>query len=207
MQESKIRLSAAERELFGNTEIILTKNSILQKTTGLLSEVQNELPDEAPLFIRSASPPPKIAKGENYLGLPYLILDYPRIANGENLCFIRSMFWWGNFYSSTLQLAGKYKAINGDGLQSAYAALAEGNYFIGTGQDPWVHHFGEDNYQAIHSISKRTFATLLSTMPHTKIAARWPLSEWDSAAGNLIESWKFLAGMMNPNDDSGLADG
>lgn len=197
MQEPKIRLSAAERKLFEDAEIILTKNSVLQKTTLLLSEVQDVLQEEAPTLIRTVSPPPKISKGENYLGLPYVILDYPRIANGDDLFFIRSLFWWGHFYSSTLQLSGKYKEEHQNNLQAAYDALAAQAYFTGVQQDPWVHHFEAGNYQAVNSLSKEAFALLLEEMPHTKIAARWPLREWDSAAMNLIKSWKFLTALLS----------
>lgn len=206
MQESKIRLSTAERDLFGNAEMILTKNSILQKTTALLSDVQNVLLDEAPTSVCSASPPPKISKGENYLGLPYVILDYPRIANGAGLFFIRSMFWWGNFYSSTLQTAGTFKEDACTKLESAYDGLKENHYFAGIHQDPWIHHFDTANYQPISGLSKHAFTALLKELPHTKIAARWPLDEWDSAAGNLIKSWKFLTGVMNPGNGTLPAD-
>lgn len=195
MQGSKITLSPAERELFSNAEVILTKNSILQKTAHLLQTLQEQLYDEAPLFVKQTSSP-KISRGENYLGLPYMVLDYPRIANGENIFFIRSFFWWGNFYSSTLQLAGMFKEEHRQKLINSYKQLAEQNYFIGIKTNPWLHHFEADNYKAVQSLSKEAFALLLEEMPHTKIAARWPLKEWDSAATNLIKSWKLLVEIL-----------
>lgn len=196
MHGSKIRLSPPEAALFGNAEMILTKNSVLQKTAALLGEVQNVLQDEAPSFIRTLSPPPKISRGENYLGLPYVILDYPRIAKGDDLLFIRSLFWWGNFYSSTLQLSGAFKQKHRAGPKNAYEILAGNTYFIGIHQDPWVHHFEADNYKAIQGLSKEAFALLVDEIPHTKIAARWPLQEWDAAAMNLIKSWKLLMALL-----------
>src|SRR4051812_46777397 len=114
MQAPKIQLSATEMELIRNAEVILTKNRILEKVRRLLEEVQeaqlqvikNNQWQDHPLFQLS----PKISKGENYMGLPYLILDHPRIAQPEGLFFIRTMFWWGRFFSSTLQVSGLYKA-------------------------------------------------------------------------------------------------
>ena len=196
MQESKISLSPAEKALFEDAQIILTKNSILQKTTALASAVQTVLQDEAPLFIRNVSPPPKISRGENYLGLPYVILDYPRIAAGDDLLFIRSLFWWGNFYSSTLQLSGKYKEAHRENIEKAYDALAAKDYSVGIQQDPWIHHFGADNYKAINALSKEAFVLSLEEIPHIKVAARWPLSEWDRATNNLIESWRRLMNLV-----------
>ena len=195
MQGSKIRLSDAEMKLFTDAEIILTKNSILQKTVLLLSEVQEALQEEAVIKEPGFYPQPKISKGENYLGLPYVILDYPRISNEAGLFFVRSLFWWGHFFSSTLQLSGVYKEKNRVRLSEAYETLSAQHYFIGINEDPWKHHFETDNYRRISDLSKKAFATVLEERPHIKIAARWPLSEWDSAAIKLVESWKLLTGL------------
>lgn len=196
MQGSKIRLSPAEAALFSDAQVILTKNSIIQKTVALLSEVQSELLLAAPSFIRESSPSPKISKGENHLGLPYVILDYPRIATGGNLFFIRSMFWWGNFFSSTLQISGEYKAAFQKRLLEEYTVLKEQQYFVGVNADPWLHHFEENNYKKISSFSEDAFSVLLQESTHIKIAAWWPLKEWDSAANKLADSWKLLTGLI-----------
>ena len=82
MDATKIRLSAKEAELIANADWILTKNEILKKVKHLLEELMKEQQKH----IRSCHglpaeilvPPPKISKGENYRGLPYLVLDHPR---------------------------------------------------------------------------------------------------------------------------------
>ena len=51
---------------------------------------------------------PKISRGENYNGLPYVMLDYPRCFGKEDVFAMRTMFWWGNFFSITWHLKGKY---------------------------------------------------------------------------------------------------
>ena len=196
MQGSKIRLSDAEKELFCNAQIILTKNSIVQKTVLLLEEVQASLVDENILRNHQYATSPKISKGENYLGLPYVILDYPRIAKDDNLFFIRSMFWWGNFFSSTLQLSGEYKQRFSFNLINAYDLLKEDNYFVGISSNPWLHHFGEDNYKKINSLTKEAYVTILEEIPQIKIATCWPLYECDSAKNKLVESWKFLTALI-----------
>ena len=196
MQGSKIRLSPAELELFSDAQVILTKNTIIQKTVTLLSEVQEELLSQALSFIQGTSPSPKISKGENYRGLPYVILDYPRIAKGEDLFFIRSMFWWGHFFSSTLQVSGVYQQRFEKRIAKGYETLKERDYFVGINTDPWVHHFEEDNYKIIGSLTKEAFIVVLEESPHIKIAASWTLDKWDSAANKLVESWKLLAGLV-----------
>ena len=197
MQGSKIRLSPAEAALICDAEVILTKNSIIQKVVLLLNEVQGNLVENATSPITETSPSPKISKGENYLGLPYVILDYPRITKGEDLFFIRSMFWWGNFFSSTLQLAGSYKSRFREKIVAAYPILKNEGYFIGINPAPWVHHFGEDNYKKIGSLSHDAFVVILEESHHIKIAASWPVMEWDSAANKLEKSWKLLKGLVS----------
>jgi hypothetical protein len=197
MQGSKIRLSPAEAALFSDAQMILTKNSIIQKTAALLTDIQAIIYNQSPPAIQTISPSPKISKGENYLGLPYVILDYPRIAKGNDLFFIRNMFWWGNFFSSTLQVSGEYKSSYGNKLLGAFQHLQQQNYYVGINADPWVHHFEKDNYRQINGLSKEAFALLLEESQHIKIAACWPLSEWDSAANKLVESYKFLTGLIS----------
>lgn len=194
MQGSKIRLSPSEAALIGNAEIILTKNNIIQKTVALLARLQEHLLSCGAAFSLSSSP--KISRGENYRGLPYVVLDYPRISQGEDLFFIRSMFWWGHDFSSTLQLAGLYKEKALPRLISAHPVLVEKQYFVGVNTDPWQHHFEPSNYRKIDALTPAAFGALLQQQPHTKIAARWSLSEWDAAANHFESSWLFLAGLV-----------
>ncbi|WP_162944442.1 hypothetical protein [Flavisolibacter nicotianae] len=175
--------------------MILTKNSILQKTVALLAGVQEQLSQTDNRLTLATSP--KISKGENYRGLPYVVLDYPRIANGENLLFIRSMFWWGHFFSCTLQLAGTYKEANRERLAAAYESLAARDLYIGIHEDPWQHHFEESNYKKIAAVSKAGFLLQLQQQPHIKIAARWPLSQWDAAANLLVDTWLYFADLVS----------
>src|SRR3989337_3789488 len=114
MDTAKIRLSPEEAALVIRADWILTKNSIIQKTKQLLASLQTE---QQHLLLSSSSlfpeeiinSSPKISKGENYKGLPYLVLDYPRYFNKEDAFAIRILFWWGNFFSGTLHLSGIYK--------------------------------------------------------------------------------------------------
>src|SRR5437868_9189391 len=100
MDEAKIRLSQKEMELITNADWILTKNHVLKKTWQLLEELQQRQQKmmrsyEQQLPAEITNTIPKISRGENYKGLPYLILDHPRIFEKGNTFAIRSMFWWG----------------------------------------------------------------------------------------------------------------
>ena len=113
MDRTKIRLSQEEEELVATADWILTKNRVIQKINQLLSNVQTSqqqfLQTCTTLEKEVLASSPKISKGENYKGLPWLVLDYPRSFNKEEVFAIRTLFWWGNFFSVTLHLSGKYK--------------------------------------------------------------------------------------------------
>jgi hypothetical protein len=193
METSKIHLSSAEMELMQNAEIILTKNRVLEKMRTLLEDVQeqqilfatsNRLNNE--IFKVS----PKISRGENYLGLPYLILDYPRQSSENNFFFIRTMFWWGNFFSCTLHLADHSKELFKERIIQFYPRLKI--FYIAISHDQWVHQLGEKDYQKIDSVTQEQFKTICETFDHIKIAGKQSLNEWETASVKLLENWKFF---------------
>lgn len=193
MEVSKIHLSSSEMELMQNAEIILTKNRVLEKIKGLLETVQekqtgfieNSNFDDA-IFIVS----PKISKGENYLGFPYLILDYPRQFSGDHFFFIRTMFWWGKFFSCTLHLANESKELFGERIQEAHSRLK--NHYISISNDQWVHHLEESDYKQIGLMTEEQFRESCTRFDHIKIACRHPLTEWEKITDKLYEDWKFF---------------
>lgn len=191
MNGAKIQFSNAEMELINNANIILTKNQALEKVRLLLQEAQQQMvaiKNDHPLFLL----PPKISKGENYLGLPYLVLDYPRQFRGENMAMIRCLFWWGNFFSATLHLAGESKNKYIVTIKNEYEGLAAAGYYICINPDAWQHHFNGDNYCSINSLNEDEFRDCCNRFSHIKIAAKWPLEEAHNAANNLIKSWRFF---------------
>jgi hypothetical protein len=198
MNDAKIQFSPAEMELMNNSALILTKNKVLLKIKTMLEGLQEELvhtvyqqPDFSshPIFQES----PKISKGENYLGLPYLVLDYPRIFDSLNILAIRTMFWWGHFFSVTLHTSGVYKDDIMAVIQDRYAYLAQNQFYIGVNEDPWQHHFEEDNYLLIADIDEAQFRDYCSGSDHLKIAAQFPLWDANFVMDDLYESWKKLA--------------
>lgn len=180
-----------------NASVILTKNSVLNKIKGGLEELQqlqvDTLDESGDALIFSV--PPKISKGENYRGLPFLILDHPRYSSGPDLFFIRHMFWWGNFFSSTLHLAGEYCDRFRENIIDAYPLLT--HYSVGINTDPWEHHFEDSNYKPVSSLSKAAFTEACHRNQHLKIARRFPLGDWEFMGREMYESWKFLLGICH----------
>lgn len=100
-----------ELSFLSDIEILKYRETAYEKVKHLLREVKNQL-EPTVISLNNLLPAGsltqggKISKGENLLGLPYLILDYPRFKQGEELLLFRTMFWWGKYFSVTLHLQG-----------------------------------------------------------------------------------------------------
>jgi hypothetical protein len=201
MSEAKIRLSQKEMELITNADWILTKNAILQKINELLGSLlekqqryleTNLIRLPAELFKTS----PKISKGENYKGLPYLILDYPRYFDQENICAIRTMFWWGNFFSITLHLSGMYKKRAEQKIISSYEVLKKDGCYCCVNDNQWEHHFESSNYKPLTEISPTGFKESISNNHFIKLANKISLQSLENAEDILLSFFKEMTGLV-----------
>jgi len=188
-------LGEYEMQLVTDSNILITKNSIIRKVYemfGGLSEDYKKLLQEVDLILPTEIGP-KISRGENYNGLPYVILDYPRQFGKADVFAIRSFFWWGNFFSITVQLAGEYQQKWAVPLETAIGAGAFEGWSIGSAIDPWQHHFDADNYTPIHQ--HKTYG--LSDLPFIKLAKKIPLNKWDEAEIFFSENFSFLINTLS----------
>lgn len=209
MDQAKIRLSENEMELVANKDWILTKNLILEKVKTLLGIVlhaqqeiitsrHTQLPPE--VLRRS----PKISKGENYEGLPYLMLDHPRLFDKEDILAIRTMFWWGNFFSITLHLAGKYKKIYESAILDSFELLAEHDTYFCVHQNEWEHHFEKENYHLIKDANPNDWQNQIRNKSFIKLAHKIPLQQWHDAQGLLVYYFNRIIELLvvnYPNDE------
>lgn len=193
-KESKLILSADELQLVNNRDWILTKRVVMDKVNeflGELSEKQKNILEKQNDFLPQdvIASEAKISKGENYLQLPFLILDYPRCFKDGNIFAVRTMFWWGNFFSVTMQLSGLNKLRYQQNLINSYEQLIKSSYYINVHESQWHHHFEEDNYIAVKDITKAELAALIQQKDFLKLAVRFPLQNWHFIPGMLENSF------------------
>lgn len=193
MEETKIQFSPSEMELLCNKDIILTKNIALEKIKRLLENLQNVCETyilNKPMLAKNEvfSVHPKISKGEKYLGLPYLVLDYPRCFQQQNIFTIRTMFWWGNFFSTTLHIAGIFKTTFISRIINSFHFLSDAGYYIGVNTDPWVHHFEKDNYTRINTLMEKEFLQACEEHEHLKLSINTAINS-KNAEEKLSSNW------------------
>jgi hypothetical protein len=199
---AKIQFSELEQSLMQNAEWILTKNAVLEKMKWLLQQCQDEqtalfenressLPAE--IFIT----PPKISKGENYNGLPWLMLDHPRHFEKQTAFAIRTLFWWGNFFSITLHLSGKYKEQYAGKIISQYDMLGKNNFHLCISNDEWEHHFEKTNYCAVNEINNDAFEQSISEKSFIKLSVRIDLYQWENLPEQVVSITKTIMKMLD----------
>lgn len=184
-----ISFSQYEKQLVTDPEVLLTKNIIIQKVIqffGDLSEAYKEDIAKKELSHKNLNNP-KISRGENYLGLPYVILDFPRQFSKTDIFAIRSFFWWGNFFSITLHLSGEHLQQNRDVLQKAINKNIFSDWFIAIGENQWDHHFEKDNYIPLDAFDFNT-----AQFSYFKMAKKIPLGEWDKIGSFFIGNFTLL---------------
>ena len=197
--EAKIHLSKLETELIKNKEWILTKHSVINKVYklfGELNEIYKKISEQEepflPEFYKSTGG--KISKGENYEGLPYVMLDYPALFSRENIFAIRTMFWWGNFFSITLHISGEKLKLKGDFFK-LLTYLQENNFFVCINEKEWEHSFEIYNYITVKELDQQKLERI-SNKNFFKISKNLELNKWREAPEFLEKSFKEIIGFI-----------
>ena len=138
--------SKEELSLMGNAGVLLMKRQVLQKIrddfSKLESEFRNILNTSPDLILPEGAllKAGKISRGENYKGLPYLVLDYPRLMTKDEIFNIRLLFWWGHYYSISLHVAGKAWRRHSKSILASLASPDFQNFYIQHEGSPWEHN-------------------------------------------------------------------
>lgn len=193
---TKLAFSGLEAQLVQNSEWILTKQSALQKVEQLLAAQVPVIKEAVPSSLQTdpalMAGKPKISRGEKYRGLPWIMLDFPALFGKENIFALRTMFWWGNFFSVTLHLSGTYHKELGPIILPALRRSGI-PFFCSIGKYEWEHHFEEDNFLPAGKIPGDE--SLLS-QHFLKVALYFPLSEWDSIDDHLAKAYKNIFALI-----------
>ena len=191
MNLTKIQLSEDELQLVQNAQLLLTKNTIIEKVYALFGELASEL-QQSSIYTTNNLPEelltigPKISRGEKYKGLPYVMLDYPRSFGKEDIFAVRTFFWWGNFFSVTLHLKGKYQQLFIPHLYKQTALLAANNFQLCITGDEWEHDLSEGNYISLSNNSDTVSEIDLSGKPFYKLTSRVELHQWNDMNERLL---------------------
>ncbi|MEO6930831.1 MAG: hypothetical protein ABI151_04325, partial [Chitinophagaceae bacterium] len=153
-------------DLVKNSTWILTKNLIIEKFVEGLGELSSRMTEKVTsmdLHFDEALKRngPRISRGERYEGLPWLVLDYPRIFGKEDIFAIRTFFWWGRHCSVSIHCRGIFLQHLAKGILASADKFIGGNYFLATTGDEWVHNLDAMPHQPIKMVGKENIAQRL----------------------------------------------
>lgn len=204
MDVAKIQLSTEELSLVQNAHWLLTKNTIIEKVYTLFGDIAHQSlsrfsgmrdnfnANPAILLSEALIPSPKISRGENYGGLPWVMLDYPRLFNRQDTFAIRTLFWWGHFFSVTLHLKGRYKQQYQQNLLTNLPLLASRQFYLCVSGDEWRHEFEEDNYKPLTQLNSSAVEEILLANDFCKLSAKISLPHWNRSKELIIDLYETI---------------
>lgn len=179
--------SNEELEIIHNTVFFRLKSTVTQKFYQLFGELIKEIKEDK--CLNDFNFPEemditngKITKGENYLGLPYVVADFPKIFNQQGVFTFRMWFWWGNYILFTWHLSGKYLIEQRAFLISKFEDFQNSDVLIYIGTDEWQQHISEGSYLALKNVSKSDYIKLISEQPFFKLSQKVDLQNIEKAS-------------------------
>lgn len=191
-------LSVKELSMIKETDFLITKIKIISKIENLLENTKDRISEviEKESFSLFSDPEFKsgrVFKGEYYRELPYVTLDFPSSFGHENVFAFRTMFWWGNFFSSTLHLQGEYLELHKSKLLSNFDKLLHHDIYICYGETPWEYHYGKENYVKLSAEHRGIF----ENAPFVKLSKRIPLEQIESIPKISASFFLYLATVIS----------
>lgn len=189
----KIDLSKNELLVLQDIDFLLTKKKVFNKIFNLMEITRERLMNcvqnkrfSFPMGTETTDA--KISKGENYLDLPYMVLDYPTLFSKENIFSYRTMFWWGNFFSATLHLEGislnKYRDI----LANYIEQLLGQSIYISVGSSPWQYHYDQSNYVLLD----KNYVDHIKNCKFLKLSKKINIKEWENVPDFSSNFFEFI---------------
>lgn len=194
MQNKSIKFTPSEQEVIQNDEFLLVKQQAIDKVLSVFSALKEEIEvlleqnqwwDQIPGTIGDV----KMAKGESYRSLPYVILDYPRKFSFEDIFAYRCMFWWGHFFSFTLHLQGQSRKKFAPLLKEGIHQTDPSGLYLAVGDTPFEYHYGADNYKPLEDFTHSEIETLFENKDFIKLSSKLPIT---SDSEQVVEAGKHF---------------
>lgn len=192
-----ILFTEKELKYIADTDFLHTGHIIKQKITSLFEASAQELKEELDTGKYNIDPhlirlPPKISKGENYRGLPWIVLDYPKKFQKEDTFSFRVIFWWGHFFSYSLHLEGAAMTSALPMLKHYWSKMKTENVYACVSSTPWEYHFNSSNYIRSDKITFDQFNDLARTNTFIKISRKATLREWPRVINQTIKTFRLF---------------
>lgn len=212
MKSAKIDVSEDELKLVLNKEWLYQKRSIIEKVYEFFSVLHDEYNAIAGKRKVALSYLPidrmgKISRGENLLGLSYLVLDYPALYTRDKIIAIRTLFWWGNFFSISLHLSGL--KVQPEITLSWLAYFKNFGFSINVSGNEWDYEFNSKSFEPFTN-DPNVYASSIADCGIFRVSRKAPLTNWIEAQQVLLDGFEKIVAFLVanfPGDETGLLPG
>lgn len=163
----QVNYSAKSLSLLANEDVIRLKNKLIKQIELHLQAIGNQFAAKHP-YLQKISPPPKVSKGEKHQGLPYLVLDFPRLFSQKDILAIRTVVWWSKHISISLILKGKYLDESLNKIRKQHANGKLNGLYVKYSGDLWSNRI-------VGKVNNQT--KLPQELEFIKISFKFPLHE------------------------------
>ncbi len=184
----------------GNARLMGLKPTILRKMDQVLSNVQVEILSELEKHRGKLLFPEntdlyrgKIHRGENYLGLPWLALDFPAYYTKEKICAFRVFFWWGKGFSTSLVMN---KNDWSEAIVPNEIVKSQENTLLLQDDSPWKFHPEDGRWQQANGLN---LAQEIQVRGSIRLLRSYALSQVDELPGlasNDLNDFATLCGLI-----------
>lgn len=205
MKSAKINVSQDELKLIQNKEWLYLKRSVIQKVFdyfGLLHEDFSSIAKEKSkrLPYLPIERMGKISRGENLQGLPYLIMDYPALFSREKIIAVRTLFWWGHFFSISLHVSGL--EFSADQILPGIKYLKDHHFHINTSGNEWNYEFDEQGFIPFTK-EPQHYADEIARTKILRVSRKQTLTDWTLAYAGLLQDFKIIMEFLAVNFPGG----
>jgi|GEM_PF-6833802 hypothetical protein len=144
------------------------------------------LPEDSPL-LKSAA---KTTRGNNFLGYPWTIIDFPRQFEAEGFIALRILCLRGHCFSITLHLSGEIYKQYQERISQRKDSIPK-HYFFSANTDEWMHIIDEKNYFKMNEAGIN-FENEIRQSSYLKIAHKIAFEDAETLPQQAAESARIL---------------
>jgi hypothetical protein len=189
MRKSTNKLTKHELDFASSIEYPLIKHEVMSKMGLLMAETGQQLSHtfrENQLIDLAHH---KITRGERYKQMPYIVLDYPQIKGPDFNIVLRTMFWWGHYF--TCSLIVKTSLLDLEKTGKNIRKLKKTKILVGS--NLWEQELEMDDYRKTSDLSKKQTIKLLEAANYLKLSRKISLRHYTSLTEHATEIYSELA--------------
>ncbi len=175
MRKSGNKLTKHECNYASSVTYPQIKHEVMQKTNVLFNSLGQKLSQSELLPVAYRKQNYKITRGENYQQMPYMVLDYPQIQDKEIKIVLRTLFWWGHFFSCQLIVHTSQLNL----AATANNLCGKRKTRLWRGSDLWDHDSESDSYLKLKHLSTLEIQSILQQQTHLKLVVSYRIETFN----------------------------